>query len=117
MLRLLLEIVIALALSIVVITLAGVGHYIVIGAVIAAVAAAAIYATNGLINNQDSAPAGIWILMTLVLCALLGAMWPALPLIFLYERGKTKRHLAKPINVVDGGAVTPPPDKEPKIAP
>jgi len=111
MLRFLLEIAVTIALSLVIMTALGVQNYVVIGSVLSVIGALLIYSTHGLFRNIDQAPTGIWILLTLGICLCLGAVWPALPMIFFYERGKTKRYHekhAKPIAVVDGGAVTPP---------
>lgn len=108
MLRFLVEISVALGLSLLVLTSFGVERYAVIGGTIAVVGALLIYSTHGLFRNVENAPTLLWLLLTLCLCLLLGMVWPALPVIFFYERGKTKRYRAKhakPIAVVAGNAV------------
>lgn len=112
--RFLLEIAVTIALSLAILfSPLGVQNYIVIGAVLAGVGAVLIYSTHGLFRNIDQAPTGIWVLLTLGLCLCLGAVWPALPMIFFYEREKTKRYHAKhALTVIVGNAITPPDDKK-----
>lgn len=115
MIRFLIEVAVTIALSLVVLTSLGARDYVVIGSILATIGALLIYATHGLFRNIDNAPTGIWMLLTLGLCILLGAAWPALPMIFFYEREKTKHYRAKhakPIAVVDGNAITPPDDEK-----
>jgi hypothetical protein len=114
MLRFLLEVAIAIGLSILVATSPlGIESYVVIGSILATIAAVLIYSTHGLFKNIDSAPTPIWIALTLGICIVLGAMWPAMPFIFFYEREKTRRWRARHelITVVDGNAVIKPRDK------
>ena len=92
MIRLLVEIVAAVGLSLFVGASLGLQDYIVTGAIIAAICATVIYVRQGFLKNIDSAPTLIWIAMTLGICIVLGILWPAIPVIFFYERHKTKRY-------------------------
>lgn len=85
MLRLLIELVIVALVSVTAFALLPltVQGYIMIGAIVMIVFLLMIYSVAGFNDNDEHAPTPVWLFSTVAACALLGVLWPAVPMIIV----------------------------------
>lgn len=80
------QVILAMAVSFLVLWGIGMTRYWLIAAIIVIVSSGLIFSTRGLRTNDESAPGPIWVLMTLLISSILGCLWPSLPFAFAWKR-------------------------------
>lgn len=90
MMRFLVELLVAIGISLGVCQLIDLAFYIMVGSTTALALLLLVYSAQGFLRNRDSAPFFVWIITTVAMAVGLGVIWPSIPIIYAW-RVRTER--------------------------